>query len=540
MPPDHKSDRPDVAISVLTAPLISIPDLPEDVFLLILKGLSAWDVISCQRVNKSWRAAFSKDEYIRFVLQAYQRAREVRALSPGSLSFHSAQGTGSIDWNHILLTVAFRYNNLAHGRARKINRYPMAPLEQLGDFFAVGQWDYHESQPCGRLYYETAAMHLKIGAKPYLFRPTLWSYDDGLLVYAPAICEGESYGHFPQVLALLDVGSGTNYPVPFNARSKIIRNLRLKNRTLIIEWAEKDPFHNLNAMEQVNRHFANCYDILRDNDRAWMVAWRSEWKMHLLGLPPNYHDRFFSTHNATHYAVYFWQPNRSMYTGDEELPIESLSIWDISAASSYQPSTDPSGAHRPSDKAGPHIVSRYSFNQLDFFGIRQRSTVSLMSLHLDSEVLSLTVRENVGVAGQGYFDPAERLWCAKTTTFPFVGQGPRLHKEWDGNLPPYRGHCSMESVDVEESERWFLPVMDVADPEASVRFNLIETCFSGHSMENKLIVRVKLDAEDDEEKKLVTLEDELITEVSCMGRIAGDERWLIGQNKRLEIVVLKF
>ncbi len=163
-----------------------------------------------------------------------------------------------------------------------------------------------------------------------------------------------------------------------------------------------------------------------------------------------------------------------------------------------------------------------------------------MSLHLDSQASSLTVRENISIEGQGYFDPAERLWCAKTTTFPFLGEGPRLYREWDGSLPPYRGHCSMESSDVEESERWFLPIMDVFDAGAGVRLSLIETCFSGHSMENKLVLRVKADAENLEGGGWRTLGDELAKEVSGMGRIAGDERWILGQNERMELVILKF
>ncbi|KAK5192995.1 hypothetical protein LTR20_007415 [Exophiala xenobiotica] len=519
----------------------SIPQLPEDVFLLILSNLAAWDVVNCQRVCRSWRTAFSKDEYIRVVLQSYARARELRSLPDGALNFQSTPEL-SLDWQEILLVIATRYHNLSKGSARTVARYPMAPLEQLGDWYSVGQWEYHESQPGGRLYYETAAIHLnKLGSKPYLFRPTMWSYDDGLLVYAPAQCSAENY--FPETLALLDLASGKPYPIPFNNRGKIIRNLRLKDRTLIIEWAEKDPFHNLNAMEQVNRHFANCFDVRRsETDMSWEVIWRSEWKMHFLGLPPNYHDRFFSTHNSTHYAVYFWQPNRSMYTGDEELPIESLSVWDISVPSSYQPSMDPSGKSRPPAKEGPYIVSRFSFTDMEFVGIRQHASVALMSLHLDSATMSLTVRENVVVPGQGYFDPAERLWCAKTTTFPFVGEGPRLHREWDGSLPPYRGHCSMESADVNESDCWYLPVMDIVDSAAGVRLSLIETCFSGQSVENKLVVRLKTCGVDEYEDGVewATLEDSLTAEVSTMGRIAGDERWLIGQNERMEIVVLHF
>lgn len=542
-------DKPAPTVNPNPSLSISVSDLPEDVFLLVLKHLAAWDVVNCQQVSKSWRAAYTKPEYLRRVLQHYPQTKEIRELPPGALHFRRPREACTVDWQRLLVEVASRYHSLATGTVRAVSRYPMAALEQLDHWFPVGQWDYHESQPGGRLYYETAGAHLnRVGSKPFLFRPTLWSYDDGLLVYAPARDgrEGDPTA-FPKILSLLDVATGRRYPVPFDIRGKIIRSIRLKDRTLIIEWAEKDPFHHLNAMEQVNRHFANCFDVSRGEDEtSWTVAWRSEWKMHFLGLPRTNHDRFFSTHNATHYAVYFWQPNRSMYTGDEEMPIESLSVWDISVPSSYRPSADPSGKLRPPDAKGPYIVSRFSFRGMDFLGVRQHATVALMSLHLDSQSLSLTVRENVGVVGQGYFDPAERLWCAKTTTFPFLGQGPRLYREWDGNLPPYRGHCSMESADVEESERWFLPVMDVVDAEAGVRLSLVETCISGQSVQNQLVLRMKVQPagqsfhREDGEADWVTLADHLTREVSAMGRIAGDERWLIGQSERLEIVMLKF
>lgn len=514
-------------------PSTSIPDLPQDVFLLILVDLEAWDVLSCQRVSSAWRTAFSKPEYLRVMLQKYPNAREVRSLAPENLHFH-ASDQPTVDWKKLFNSVAIRYKHLSQGKARRVFKYPMAPVEQLGDWFPVGQWDYHESQPGGRLYYETAAIHLhKIGSKPYLFRPTLWTYDDGLLVYAPAQCLDDD--GFPHILSLLDVATGDRYPVPFDIRGKIIRNIRLKDATLVVEWAEKDPFHNLNAMEQVNRHFANCFDV-KKKGADWSITWRSEFKMHFLGLPPNYHDRFFSTHNSNHYAVYFWQPNRSIYTGDEELPIESLSVWDISVHSDYQPSTDPSGKLRPAERKTPFIVSRFSFTDMDYMGIRQHASVALMSIDIDSGSLSLIVRENAAVAGQGYFDPAERLWCAKTTTFPFHGLGPRLVREWDGNLPPYRGHCSMESADVEESESWFLPIMDVLDPDAEVRLSLVETCFTSQSIENRILVRLKVG----DGGESAVLDDDLAKIVGGMGRIAGDERWIIGQNERMELVVIEF
>jgi hypothetical protein len=376
----------------------------------------------------------------------------------------------------------------------------------------------------------------------------MWSYSDGLVVFAPAQPPRPT-----AILALLDLSTNLTFSVPFDISSKIIRNLRLHHRTLIVEWAERDPFHNLNDMEQVNRHFASCFDVFPFKSPTnslhvhWTIQHRSEFKLHFLGLPLNSQDRFFSTHNDLFYAIYFFQPNRSMYSGDEDLPIESLFVWNISSPSKYLPSRDPSGQNRPQEPStGPHIVARFPFTRLDYFGIRQHSQIRLMSLSLDTPTASLVWRENVCVAGQGYFDPAERLWCAKTTSFPFLGQGPQLQREWDGYLPPYRGHGSMESVDVDEAalEKWFLPIMDLLDEQTGVRLSLIETCFTGLSMmENKLVVRVKLpwlNEQDDEGEYVVLKDDELVSEVSAMGRIAGDERWIIGQNERMELVILKF
>jgi len=423
----------------------------------------------------------------------------------------------------------------------------------------VSHWDYHESQSGGRLYYEKATHISKRGGKPYLFRTTLWTYDDGLLVFAPNGTlqeEANDSNKLPDrvscALVVLDIETGKTFPVPFGINGKILRNLRLKDQTLVIEWAENQPFHDLNDTEKVHRHFASCFDVKRlaswgsaaSQPTECTVSFRSEWKMHFLGLPLNHLDRFFSTHNRQHYAVYFWQPNRSMYTGDEELPIESLFVWDISQSSPYRPSTDPAGKNRPdTDGRGPHVLSRFSFRALDFLGVRQHSNITLMSLHLDSPSRTMTLRENSSVTGQGYFDPAERLWCAKTTSFPFVGLGPHLARYWDGNLPPYRGHCSMESADVEDSEYWFLPIMDVLDQVAGVRFSLVETCFTGQFVENRKVVRIKTEEGWDvggSGSGSVALGDHWTAEVAAMGRIAGDERALVGQNDRAEIVVLRF
>lgn len=518
------ADLPQMEVTHFDCDGPSLPSLPEDILILVLDYLEAWDVIRCQMVSRAWRLAFSNSDFLKHVLKKYPRAREMRRLTATETE---------TNWAAIFSPIAARYYHMSQGCAKNIIKHKLQPLEQYGYWFPVGQWDYHESQPGGRLYHENAATHLtRLGNKPYLFRATLWSYDDGLLACAVSKTVGNVEDH-RHVLSVVDIDGGEQYPVPFSISGKIIRNIALRNHALVVEWAVKEPYHDLNDNEKVHLHFATCYDV-RPLRKGWHVVFRNEWKMHFLGLPLNSRDRFFSTHNGTHYAVYFWQPNRSMYTGDEDMPIEALFVWDISTPCPYLPSTDPAGKLLPSENKRPRRLARFSFRELDFIGVRQHANIALMSLHLDSESYSLTIKENTHHDVTGYFDPAERLMHPITTTFVFHGEGPTLLREWYGDLPPYRGHCSMDSAEIENMERWFVPIMDVHDADAHVRFSLVETCFTGQTMLNKIVLRVKsLD-------QWCTVDDAIVKEVACMGRIAGDERWVIGQNGQMEIVVVKF
>jgi hypothetical protein len=547
--------------TTMTTPKFSLPDLPEDCFLPILESLAVYDVARCAMVSQSWRAAFTNPLYLRMVLKNHSSAREMQDLVGREHDTALLSRTFS--------KLASRYYHLTHGKVRTIDRYKLAPSEQRGDFCPVGQWDFHESQPGGRLYFENAShqlSRLNMPSKPYLFRSTMWSYADGLLVYAPEQLPPDAPR--THILALLDLSTGFHFSIPFDIAGKVIRNIRLADMTLIIEWAERDPFHSLNDMEQVNRHFASCFDIIPSpstpsgtttkSPTLYTIRARNEFKLHFLGLPlESPRDRFFSTHTSTHYAIYFWQPNRSMYTGDEELPIESLFVWDISSPSSYRPSLDPSGANRPMQRAsspgngnatiraGPWIVARFPFNELEGLGVRQHSRVRLMNIGLDSAAKTLCWRENTCEAGQGYFDPAGRFWRSRSTTFLFQGQGPHEVREGGENLPPYRGHASMESAELgeEEAEKWFVPVMDVLDERTGVRLSLVETCFTGWMVENRLVLRVGvpgLSSGGNQDEFAILKDDAAVREVSAMGRIAGDERWVLGQNERMEIAVLRF
>ncbi|KAK5954841.1 hypothetical protein OHC33_004567 [Knufia fluminis] len=567
--------------------MTSLNTLAQDILLLVVHYLEAYDLRRLQLASRSFQETFSEDIYLRTILKDYLHAREVKdllrsnrhALSQSQPPQTREQDQHNNDLQQTYSTVTTRYYHLTQGKPRSIQRITLRALDQSGQWLPAPQWDYHESQPGGRLYHRHAS-HMSIRSvsgrsKPYLFRPTLWSYDDELLVYAPAEKEPRKYK--PQesqqegnpgwanesveqdrCLVVLDLETHEEAEVPFDITGKLLRDIRLKEGLLIVEWAEKEAFHDLNMVDRVHRHFATAFKISKPDKHphsfdtlsssepatathrprshpALQVNFHSEWRIHFLGFPLTSRDHFFSTHTAHHYCLYYWQPNRSLWTGDEDQPIEALHIWDISQPSAYRPSDDPGNTKREQHgKGGPHVVARFAMRMLEFLGVRQQSRISLLGLDLDSENLTVSVKGNVFESGQGYFDPAERNWCASVTTFPFVGEGPVQRREGHIELPSYRGHCSMGSDEIEEIERWFLPVMDVVDWGAGVRFSLIETCFTGIVVENSVLIRIKVLGEWRD------VDSGLAKEIGVMGRIAGDERWVVGQNEKLQIVVARF
>lgn len=202
-----------------------------------------------------------------------------------------------MDWRSILDEIAARCFHLTHGKARSVTHYKSAVPEhvRLAHWHPVSPCEYHESQPGGQLYrrspltpYES---HLnRSGERAYLFRPSFWSYQDGLLVYCPPRQQREFKWDARKnitvpmhtALFLVDLKTEAQYPVPFDLTKRVIRNFRLKDRTLIVEWAEDASFHALYDWERVHWHYASCYDIELDPSdtrmRQWAIKFRSQFK----------------------------------------------------------------------------------------------------------------------------------------------------------------------------------------------------------------------------------------------------------------------
>jgi len=386
---------------------MSITILPNDVFLLVVAYLSPRELILCRRVSRKFHDAFTEFELNRHVLlQHYPRARELR----------NTDQVRCVDWSYVFSKVAGRYHHLKKGLPRSIEKLALAKS------FVVPQWSRNYGvAPWQR--------HLQFEEKeaPFHYPDTLWTYEEGLLIFPSA--ELQRY-------ALYDLEAGTISEVDFKPENKIIRRLRLHEKVLVVEWCENEPYHQLNENEMVYRHFATSYDVIKgptegewrivfrsvslfSTSMAWTDAIRNEWKIHFLGMPLNSRDRFFSHHTARNYALYLWQPNRSAWGEDE--PIEALAVWDISSPSAYLPSQDPSGKGKPDDSLeGPRVMRRFSFKDLDFYRIRQRSTPMLRGLELDESHVYVIEEDHRWIVGQQAGHALPRLHKVKTIGIPFV------------------------------------------------------------------------------------------------------------------------
>jgi hypothetical protein len=186
---------------------MNITGLPNDIFLLIIAHLSPSEFILSRRISKSFYAAFTESDLNRHVLQQhYPRVRELK---------NAISNDDQIDWSQVFAKVAARYHHLKAGKPRGNEKLA------LGKSFVV---------PKSARYYPVATWqrHLQFEEKttPFHYPDTLWTYDDGLLIYPSA--ELERY-------ALYDLSAGLLSAIDFQSESKIVRRIRLKEKVLVAE-----------------------------------------------------------------------------------------------------------------------------------------------------------------------------------------------------------------------------------------------------------------------------------------------------------------
>ncbi len=439
---------------------LDLPDLPTDLFLIITSHLDPIDIVHCRLVSKSWHREFTHESFLRDVLiKEYGKALDVHAL----LKWEAKR---MIDrpcednlchlrdiWRRTFDRVLARKLALRSGRPRSVTKRDLScVLRTFVDKHADVRNPHIPVFPWNR-YHRSAGQRSNGDVNVQLVPTDLlepgWTYDFGLLVY-PDMTEIQAY-------VLLDIEQDTISVVPFDIKNGIVRRIRLKHNLLVFEWAEKEPYHKLNELEAVHRHYVTAFDVQPAKDSfpwlsQWKITFRSEWKLHYLGFPLSAQDCWFSDHSTTHYAAYIWQTNRSAW-GENE-PIESLLIWDISQRSSYRPSDDPCGRQ---SSVGPRLVKKLSYLDLDFLTIRQRDTPFLRKIALEGSACVYffeegCLREKGSHVGHGHEagrrNPREIVW-ERVVGIPILGPGPcwedRLGRE--STLIPEWQHTAFESPD---------------------------------------------------------------------------------------------
>lgn len=487
--------------------------LPRDIFWLVLGYLSPRDLVCCRRVSKAWNEAFGNPAIlVPLMRQHFPRTEEVRSLRATSDEDPTTQ--------RVFDQVAARYHHLARGKPRSVQKH------RLCDDFGAGDREWFQVQP-----WETHTSHMR-AVVDRQFSEAMWTHDDGLLVFPSANYHG---------LVLLDLNQDRQYLVPFVVRGKVVRRVRLQKLLLVVEWAEPTAFHWLNESDGVHRHFASSFDVTPKADGGWSIVPRNEWKIMFLGHPLSERDRFFSAHSNTHYAIYIWQPNRSLYTADEDAPIESLFVWDISQESSYRPSLDPMSRQTgPDVDKSPSIVSRFGFRDLEFFGVRQRGCPSVQKLEVTDDGEAIIITENINT-WLTVPDPFG-LPLTIVTSIPLKGQGPHLREESSLILPPYRGNCSLQTSPLSAMalfvECWYGIIAQDIDQNAGVsfclHFNPVEWDEDGRDCEKKdQTVYLSTQTIDSQ----VTREN---LDFIGRGKICGCERYLLGENGNRELIIYRF
>ncbi|KAJ0295208.1 hypothetical protein CBS470a_000256 [Colletotrichum nupharicola] len=480
--------------------MFQLTDLPDTLFLDILTHLKPREIILHRRVSPS---------------EPYAEA----ATEPDP------------DWPSIFASVARRYHSLTSGTYHILTT--ISVLQDAKRFYPFNPWN--------------RTLRRDEMTFPLQLPDRRWTCSDGIIIYpAPSS---------PPVLKALDLSSNSETTVPFDWSSKIVRRVRLSHHILVIEWAEEDGSHPLNDSETAHRHFASAFTVTTTSSPLHpsassppIVEFRSEWKIHYLGLPLSPSDRLFSTHNATHYALYAHQPTRSPW--GEDTPLERLVVWSLNAPSAYRPSLDPSSTHKPTTDAGPEIVLRLTNGDLDRWGIRQRDTPRLMRLVLD------TTHEARG--GNVVLQEEDHQWAAGPQSSETPPARHFLRSKGDAE----RSFCPASSSSSSPGRAtgapcWrheefpYLTVAEVVDEAAGVRvcgrrcFAMetvsasVDGSFSGGGGGGTTTAEAVEDG-GDAGRAEVQSPDDMWRAVMSGAALAGDERWVVGEDGAGDVSVVRF
>ncbi|KAI1436606.1 hypothetical protein GGR50DRAFT_649859 [Xylaria sp. CBS 124048] len=565
----------------MEAPISDPTGLPYDLFLLIIGHLTAEEIIECQRLSRAWNFALTNGVVTRSLLRwHFPRVWEMRnALREEQEEQEEGEGDHTTaNLERVYQHVYHRHQRLRTAepkRVEKIRNATAATAKRDDDahasFREVEPWDRRlefgggENEENITNDNNNNINYTTVSTAPFQYGNTDWSLDDGLLVYR----------HSRSRYVVRDLETNYREYIPFNVLKKTVRRLRLAEGVLVFEWC-RIPCAVICA------HFATAFDICRRRGRRFVVAdrgtpffhirQRHEWLIHAHIGP---RDRFFSAHTAKYYALYLWQQDGNRPVEDDDTR-EQLMVWDITATSSsssplynrrrsYVPGVndDDDEEEAVHDTPQPQMLKIFKASDLAFLEILQGHEPTLREIYLDATSIYVHEEDHhwltgVHVPPATSLIPRPSLHEVRATGFPLSGIGPRWFDKCSADGDEERSFCPRAGSARRLRRRgvslwpgWApcwrhedLPnvtVSEVVDKEAGVRI-AARRCFEDTSLVS--YVRRPESGEDEEkdegEEEEEFFDEELWDQLLGKGMIAGDERWVVGEDRKGEITVVRF
>ncbi|KAI2635214.1 hypothetical protein GGS21DRAFT_490427 [Xylaria nigripes] len=551
-------------------------DFPYDIFLLIISYLSPAETLLCRRVSRAWNKAFTTDHLSWTLMRMYfPNVWEMR---------DAIRAQSNPDWSSVYLNVVHRHHRLQTAEAKSIEKINITPgSEQDRRFCEIEPWDRE-------LHFVGSPEDKQKGAEAAIFQygNSDWCLDDGLLIYRER--------GFNNYIAY-DLQTRSRHSVPFYVADKTVRRLRLADGILVFEWCKRMPSSPVDNQGQFSRHFVTAFDVQKHiksisssgNARLWDFRLLFQWATHTaLG----YQDRFFSVHTATHYALYLWQPSglvpakenpeeeaevQSELQSEERpqvQPEEQLIVWDITDVSSDRRSQDPDDNKSFNMvQREPKVIRTFTHQDLAFLGIRQGVEPKLREIFLDEANLYVHEEDHRWLQGKHVSDDRPHLHDVRSTSIPLSGIGPHWVDECGAEGDEAQSFCpragsakrlgasfhkgtSDHTIKAPTWPGWAacwrhenLPnttVSEVVDTAAGVRIaarqlfdenELTSFVRSVDGAASEAKTETKTGKEDEEEY----FAEDLWWKLLGKGRITGDERWVVGEDRWGEsIVVVRF
>ncbi|TFB04815.1 hypothetical protein CCMA1212_002710 [Trichoderma ghanense] len=444
---------------------LSLTDLPYTIFTTIIAHLSPTQTIRCRLISRAFHSALTRNDLcISLILAHFPRSLEGRRLKT-HLKTGDLTALESGDWAAVFANLARRYYHLGNALPWKIDKVKVFKDDEGVVLRGVAPWNRHLS-----LNGKTAAFH---------FWDPAWTVapGEGLLVY-PAEEDATDNMSVGAVFRARDLQTGREVDVPFDLRGKIVRRVRVSHGVLVFEWCEQEALSYNNPLvadeaKRVHRHYATAYSVRTAGSwdgviprrhvggvgdassetpaYTWEFELRCEFEIHPVGLSLNHQDRFFSTHNATHYVPH--------YLGIQPSPaaIRNNNNNNNNNNNTRSKHTNPST---------PRIIRTMTNRHLRDSALRQGHAPALRAMALDDSTwdpvrasacghVFLTEEEHRWSAGPHSSPNRPRLHRVKTTGIPLVGQGPRWVDDCGGgggvNLRfCWRGRWRRDMTEVED------------------------------------------------------------------------------------------